>query len=148
MRRFCAKCAWVFLVWTHPTNLSLSLGIDNLLKCAPLCGRSRVILGSFCRVGLDCPSDDEGAQVVELVPVHWRFTHDQEGQQGSKIQARSCARKSNTRLSSAEIVSSGNVSSGSWDTTRSILSAVRRAKFNACQPQCRYQHGSICPAVQ
>ena len=22
--RFCAKCAWVFLVWTHPTNLSLS----------------------------------------------------------------------------------------------------------------------------
>ena len=42
--------------------------------------------------------------------------------------------EANTRLSSAEIVSSGNVSSGSRDTTRSILSSVRPARFNASQP--------------
>ena len=62
--------------------------------------------------------------------------------------------EANTRLSSAEIESSGNVSSGSQDTTRSILSSVRPVSFNACQ---RVTSGGtvtmslpirfICPAV-
>ena len=38
-------------------------------------------------------SDDEEAQVVEFVPVRWSSRHDQEESQGSKTQARSCARK-------------------------------------------------------
>ena len=38
-------------------------------------------------------SDDEDAQIVELVPVRWSSRHDQEGSEGSKTQSRSCARK-------------------------------------------------------
>ena len=29
MLRICAKCAWVFLVWIHPTKLSLCRGNEN-----------------------------------------------------------------------------------------------------------------------
>ena len=66
--------------------------------------------------------------------VHWYSRHDEEGLRGSEDTGSFMCTGANTRSSSAEILSSGKVSSGSRDTTRSILSSVRPARFNACQP--------------
>ena len=49
-------------------------------------------------MGSGLSSDDESAQIEELTPVHGNSRHDQEDLQGSKTQ---------TRLSSAEILSNG-----------------------------------------
>ena len=106
-----------------------------LFKRVPLCGRGScgLVLSSFrCKCG--------SGLSPEMTRTHRSmnsFTfigtpHTTRRDWGSRRHR--LIRVQNARLSSAEILSSGKVSSGSRDTTRSILSSVGPARFNACQP--------------
>ena len=103
----------------------LVLSLDNILISVPLCGQGSVI---WCylltNMGLDSPSDDDDADLVRLLLARLSSRHDQEESQELRTQVRSYA-----QLSLIEIASNWNVTSGSWDTTRSILSSVRSAGF-------------------
>ena len=80
------------------------------------------------------PSDDDAHTVRGARSRSWELQARPGGIAGVEDTGSLMCTEANTRLSSAEIVSSGNVSSGSRDTTRSILSSVRPARFNASQP--------------
>ena len=90
--------------------------------------------------------DDEGAQIEELVPVHWNSRHDQEEKQGSKTQAHSCARK-RRNLIQWEVV----IRKPGYNTLNSVFRETSQVQClpasNIWESSQQHQHGSTCPAV-